>query len=99
MSCPCDFSLDLKEFAVLEPNPRHLVHEHKSTLEDIVDSLVRRIGDALLLNSIPPLTQINIPQLEAPRQCFQSSFKHQPSNFKRGLRSALLLDDTPNGRG
>jgi hypothetical protein len=53
--------LYLKEFPIVDPDTRHLVHEDKGSLKCIVDSLIRWISYALVLNSISTLAKVHVP--------------------------------------
>ena len=71
----CDFALDLEELAVVDPDTRHLVHEYQGSLKRVINRLEGRVGDAFVLDAVPPLPQVHVPQLVAPRQSFERSFE------------------------
>lgn len=59
-------SLDPEDAGVVEPYPRHLVHEDQRSLEGVVQRFVCRVRDAFVLDLVLTLSKIHVPQLVAP---------------------------------
>ena len=57
----CYLPLDLEKFAVIDPNTRHFVHEHKSPFKRVVDGLIRRVSYAFVLYSVSAFSEVHIP--------------------------------------
>ena len=79
----------LVELAVVDPDPRHLVHPHQAPLEAVVGLVVARVRHAAALHLLPAHLEVVVPELVAAGKLLQRSLEHKVQHILRSIGFVL----------
>ena len=82
-----------QELDVVDPDARHLVHEHQRPLEAVVDGVVAGVGDDTVLHLLPADLKVVVPELVAARQLLQRPLEDEVEDVPGGVRLVLDVPD------